>query len=645
MAGFGNKQDSPVLALGGLRMAKTGHPQPHSATWILPPVAASLLLRRRKRLERRLAAILAADVVGYTRLMGADEAGTLERLKSLRRELVQPKITARKGRIVKLMGDGLLAEFPSVVEAVLCAVAIQGSITEREADLPDEGRIRLRIGVNLGDIIVEGSDIYGDGVNVAARLEGLANPGGICVSGTVFDHVNGKVALDFADLGEQRVKNIDQPVQVYRVALDSEAEASAAAGASPASAALPELPELPDTPSIAVLAFDNMSGDPEQDYFSDGITEDIITELSRFKDLSVVSRNSSFAFKGKAVSLRDVGEKLKVDYVVEGSIRKAGNKVRVTAQLINARSDNHIWAERYDRDLEDIFEVQDDVVRRVAGTLVGRLEHERQERTRRQSESQLKAYDLYLRGRELFFNWTLEDNSKARDFLKAALKIEPDYAAALALSAEVLLRMWLNGWSENPEQDRRESFKAAKRAAEIDDQDSRVHTALGLVYLWQRNPDRAKHHFETALRLNPNDTRALIYYSRQAVFDGDIEKAVELCHRALSLNPYGKYSYNFGIAYFVARQYEQAIDHIHNIGNPPAQVLALLSASYAMAGDEAKAAESYARFRETAKACPVILALSRPEDWQAYFSERWPFRKPEDLEHLIEGLGKAGFPV
>ncbi len=592
--------------------------------------------------KRKLAAILAADVVGYSRLMGEDEMGTLERLKSLRRKLVQPKIMERGGRIVKLMGDGLLAEFPSVVEAVQCAVDIQQSMIGREADLPDERRIRLRIGVNLGDIIVEGSDIYGDGVNVAARLEALADPGSICVSGTVFDHVKGKVALDFADLGERQVKNIDQPVQVYRIALDGGVDANEAATTSTQSAVLPK---LTDKPSIAVLPFNNMSGDPEQDYFSDGITEDIITALSRFKDLSVVSRNSSFVFKGQAASLRDVGEKLRVDYVVEGSIRKAGSRVRVTAQLIDARSDTHIWADRYDRSLEDIFEVQDDVVRRVASTLVGRLEYERQERARRQSKSQLRAYDLYLRGRELIFNWTKSDNLKARDFLEAAIEIEPDYAAALALSSEVLLRMWLNGWSENPQQDRAESFDAARRAGEIDDQDSRVHTALGLVYIWERNLDKAKHHFETALKLNPNDTRVLIYYSRQAVFDGQTEKAIELCHRALKLNPYGKYSQHLGIPYFVTRQYQQAIELLDTISNPPAQTLALLAASYAMAGDEAKAASTYARFGDVAKACPVISSLSQPEDWQEYFSERWPFRNAEDLEHLIEALGKAGFPV
>jgi adenylate cyclase len=330
---------------------------------------------------------------------------------------------------------------------------------------------------------------------------------------------------------------------------------------------------------------------------------------------------------------------------VEGSIRKAGDRVRVTTQLIDARADNHIWAERYDRNLEDIFEVQDDVVRRVVSTLVGRLEHERQERTRRQSKSQLKAYDLYLRGREQFFNWSIEDNLKARDHLRAALKIEPEYAAALALSSEVSLRMWLNGWSASPEQDLAESFSAAKRADEIDDQDSRVQTALGMAYIFQRRLENAKRHFEIALKLNPNDTRVLVYYSRQAVFDGDTEKAVELCHRALNLNPYGKYSWNLGIACFVSHQYQQAIELLDGIRNPPATILTLLAASYAMEGDAAKAASTYARFSEAAKLCPVFSSLGQPEDWQEFFSGRWPFRDPKDLDHLLGALGKAGVPV
>jgi adenylate cyclase len=587
-------------------------------------------------MERRLAAILAADVVGYTRLMGDDEAGTLAALKAHRAEFIEPKIADYKGRLVKLMGDGALVEFASVIDALACATELQSGMAERNTQAKDGPQITFRIGINLGDVIIEGDDLYGDGVNIAARLEGLAEPGGICVSAKVRDEVSNKLAIGFEDLGAQELKNVARAVHVYRV-VPQVLGADAPGGG--------ESPQLPEKPSIAVLPFTNMSGDPEQEYFADGITEDIITELSRFKKLSVISRNSSFVFKGKAAALREIGEKLKAEYVVEGSIRKAGSRVRVTAQLIDAKSDNHIWADRYDRDMEDIFEVQDDVVRRVSSTLVGRLEHERQERTRRQSKSQLKAYDLYLRGRELFFNWSIEDNSKARDLLEAALQIEPEYAAALALSSEVLLRMWLNGWSTNPEQDLADSFLAAKKANEIDDQDSRVHTALGMAYIFQRNLDKAKHHFETALKLNPNDTRVLVYHSRQAVFEGQTEKAVDLCHRALNLNPYGKYAYNLGIACFVARQYQETIEQLDGISNPPATILALLAASYAMVGDEAKAESTYARFAEGAKACPVFSNLSQPDDWQEFFSARWPFRSTEDLEHLLAALGKAGLPV
>ena len=300
-------------------------------------------------MERRLAAILAADVVGYRRLMGEDEAGTLARLKSLRKELVKPKITGGRGRIVKLMGDGLLAEFPSVVEAVRCAVEIQQDMAGREAGRPDEHPIRLRIGVNLGDIIVEGSDIYGGGVNVAARLEGLAEPGGICISGKVYDEVADKLPTAFEDLGKQKVKNIREPVRVYRWT-------GASADTMPGMARAEEAPPLPDKPSIAVLPFVNMSGDAEQEYFADGLTEDIITQLSRFQTFFVIARNSSFAYKGRSVNVGKIGQDLGVAYLVEGSVRKARNRARITAQLIEAASGNHIWAERYDHDLTDMFD-------------------------------------------------------------------------------------------------------------------------------------------------------------------------------------------------------------------------------------------------------------------------------------------------
>lgn len=593
-------------------------------------------------MERRLAAILAADVVGYSRLMGADETGTLDRLKALRKEVVQPKITQRKGRVVKLMGDGLLAEFPSVVEAVHCAIDIQQGVAAREPDLSDDRRIRLRIGINLGDIIVEGSDIYGDGVNVAARLEALADPGGICVSGAVFNSIKGKVSLDFSDLGEQRVKNIDDAIRVYQIAPGRGPGAGRSAGSPSGSAARRQ---LPDKPSVAVLPFDNMSGDPEQEYFSDGLTEDLITELSRFRELSVVSRNSSFAFKGKAESLKKVGETLNVQYLVEGSVRKAGDRIRVSTQLIDAWSDQHIWAERYDRGMEDIFQVQDDVVRRVASTLVDRLEYEGQNRAKRQSDDQLRAYDLYLRGRQHFINWSIEDNRNAREYLKSALAIEPDYAAALALLSEVLLRMWLNGWSDDPDDDLAESFAAAKRSDELDDQDSRTQTALGMAYLFQRKPDKAKHHFESALKLNPNDTRALVYFSRHAVFDGDTVKAMDLCRQALSLNPFGKYNWNLGLACFVARKYDDAVALLESIRNPTEAVLALLAASYAMVDRKAEVASTYARFCEAARTSPVMSKLDKEAEWREYFSARWPFRHARDLKHLLDALSKAGMPL
>jgi adenylate cyclase len=589
-------------------------------------------------MQRRLAAILAADVIGFSRLMAEDEAGTLTRLNSLHRELVQPNISRSKGRVVKLMGDGLLAEFPSVVDAVQCAVEMQKMLHIRETDSPEDSRIELRIGVNLGDIIVEGRDIFGDGVNIASRMEGLADSGGVCISGKVYEEIKNKLNLGFEDLGHKQVKNIPEPIRVYRWVRENP-EVSSDASDSDFS------PVLPNKPSIAVLPFNNMSGDPEQEYFSDGISEDIITELSHFREIAVVSRNSAFIFKGKSVTITEVSEKLNVQYVVEGSIRKAGNRVRVTVQLINANDDKHVWADKYDRELEDIFEVQDDVVHHIVSTLVGRLENEQQERSRRLSGNQLRSYDLYLQGREYFFNLTLEDNLKARDCLKTAIEIEPENAAALALSSEVLLRMWLNGWSNTLDEDLENSYDAARKAYELDGQDSRVHTALGLAYIFQRELPKAKHHFETALKLNPNDTRVLVYYSRHAVYDGNTEKALELSYQAISLNPFGKYNYNVAIACFAAHQYQEAISRLQNINNPPATLLALLAANYAMAGELPDAERTYAQFTDAAKSCPGLSALGTRAEWLNFVSSRWPFRKADDNAHVMEAFRRAGLPL
>jgi TolB-like protein/Tfp pilus assembly protein PilF len=507
--------------------------------------------------ERRLAAILAADVVGYSRLMGEDEAGTLQRLKSLRKELVQPRITERSGRVVKLMGDGLLAEFPSVVEAVECAVDIQKAMPEREGGLPDERRIRLRIGVNLGDIIVEGSDIYGDGVNVAARLEGLAKPGGICVSGTVFDHVKGKVGLDFADLGEQQIKNIDQPVRVYGVALDSGAEASDGAGTITGRAAGLE---LPDKPSIAVLPFNNMSGDPEQEYFSDGITEDIITELSRFPELFVIARNSAFVFKGEATDIKDAANKLGVRYVVEGSVRKVGKRVRITAQLIDAEAGGHIWADRYDRELDDIFEVQDDVVRAIVTVLPGRIADANIEQSRRIPTENLSALDYLVRGNSLASKRG-RNHERAIAAYQKAIELDPKCAAAYAgIAFTEAKKIWDLSTSDDDPIGR--AYDNARKALAIDDNDYRAHGVMGLIYFERGEHELARKHLERASTLNPNSTQIMGYWTLFLAYSGEPERAIETHYRAARLDPYNIEmldSEALAEAYYMLKQYKKSI--------------------------------------------------------------------------------------
>ncbi len=451
-------------------------------------------------MERRLAAILAADVVGYSRLMGADEVGSLERLKSLRKELVQPKITECKGRIVKLMGDGLLAEFPSVVEAVRCAVDIQQSVVGRESNLPEERRIRLRIGLNLGDIIVEGSDIYGDGVNVAARLEALADPGGICISGPAFDTVHGKLNLAFEDAGGQQVKNIAKPVRVYRLASVSLQEAPP----TPPTEPLP----LPDKPSIAVLPFTNMSGDFEQEYFSDGITEDIITELSRFRTLFVIARNSSFAYKGQSVDVKQIARELGVRYVLEGSIRLAGGRVRVTAQLIDSESGRHVWAERYDRELEDIFALQEEITSNVVGSIAPQIEMAEMARIRGSRVGNVSAYDLALKAQALFYDamrmGSPEIHQQALDTAAAALEQDPRSANALWIQAWACTEGYLYRWGPAPNEALNQAWKAVDRLFDIDSSDPRAYTARGFVQHFRGEHEAAVADYRYAFTLNPN---------------------------------------------------------------------------------------------------------------------------------------------
>jgi TolB-like protein len=505
--------------------------------------------------------------------MGEDETGTLERLKSLRKELVQPRIAERKGRIVKLMGDGLLAEFPSVVEAVQCAVDIQQSMIGREADLPDEQRIRLRIGVNLGDIIVEGSDIYGDGVNVAARLEGLAEPGGICISGKVYEEVRNKLPTAFEDLGEQKVKNIAEPVRVYRWT-------DAAADPMPGIAGAEGAPPLPDKPSVAVLPFTNMSGDPEQEYFSDGITEDIITELSRFPTLFVIARNSSFAFKGQSVDVKQVARELGVRYVLEGSIRRAGNRVRITAQLIDSETGNHIWAERYDRDLKDIFALQEEITSNVVGSIAPQIEMAEMARARDVRASNVSAYDLALKAQALFYDamriGSPEMHQQALDTAAAALEQDPRSTTALWIQAWASLEGYLYRWGPAPDELLGQAWTAVERLFEVDSSDPRAYSARGMVehyrgnheaavadhrYAFALNPnfavniftmawceslagytDDSREHAALGLRLSPRDNElwlgvAYLALAQASFADGDFEKCKEWAKLAIQMHP------------------------------------------------------------------------------------------------------------
>ena len=413
---------------------------------------------------RRLAAILAADVAGYSRLMGADEEGTLERLKALRRELLDPKIAEHHGRIVKTTGDGLLVEFASVVDAVRCAVEVQQAMPERNTGVAADNRIELRIGINLGDVIVEGDDLYGDGVNIAARIEALADAGGVFVSNTVHDQVRDRLPFVFEDLGEQQVKNIARPVRVYRVR-----DASPLRRRSPRMRASAERRaagrcRLPDKPSIAVLPFANMSGDPEQEYFADGMVEEIITALSRIRWLFVIARNSSFTYKGQAVDVKQVGRELGVRYVLEGSVRKAGNRVRITAQLIDALTGTHLWADRFDGSLEDVFELQDKVAVSVAGVIEPALQAAEMRRSAARPTTDLTAYDLYLRALAVFFPITKERIFEALRLLEQAIAIDRHYGPALAWAAICHMRLVIDGWAEEPETSRRKAIDLARQA-------------------------------------------------------------------------------------------------------------------------------------------------------------------------------------
>ncbi len=583
--------------------------------------------------ERRLAAVLAADMVGFSRLVEVDESGTLARLKTHRVELIDPAITKNRGRIFKTTGDGLLVEFQSVVEAVRCAAEIQRRMARRNADVSPARWIRFRIGINLGDVIVDGDDILGDGVNVAARLQTLAEPGGICLSGAVRDQIGNRLDdLAFEDLGEQNVKNIARPIRMYHVKLESET-ASGNDGEVPAAA--PVKPASARKPSIAVLPLANMSGDPEQEFFADGLSEDIITELSRFRELLVISRNSTFVHKGKPVKVQEVAREFGVDYVVEGSVRKAADRVRVTVQLIDAETDRHIWAERYDRELRDIFAIQDEVTGAIVATIAGRVEAATHDRAKRKTTSNMAAYECVLTAKVLHHRSKREDNAEAKRLLERAIALDPSYAHAHAWKACVLGQAYVHGWHQDIDALVAEVSAELEIALTLDDNDCDVHRILAALSLIQRDHDKATYHQERALALNPNYDLVVVQQGELLTWLGRPEEGIDWIKQAMRLNPYHpeRFWNHLGRALYCAEKYAEAAAAFARISRPDYAHHAFFAAIFAQMGDSVAA---------TAHASEVL--KREPEFRVSSYIATLPYKHEADRQRHEAGLRKAGLP-
>jgi TolB-like protein/class 3 adenylate cyclase len=586
------------------------------------------------RVERRLAAILAADVAGYSRLMGADEEGTLAALKALRRELVDPKITEHRGRIVKTTGDGLLVEFASVVDAVRSAAAVQRAMAERNTGEAPEKRIEFRIGIHQGDIIVEDGDIFGDGVNLAARLEGIAEPGGICVSGRVQSDAAGKVDVSFEDLGEQQVKNIARPVHVFAIRLDLDVVTV------PARARL----ALPDKPSLAVLPFQNMSGDPEQEYFADGIVEDITTAIARLPWLFVIARNSSFTYKGKSVDLKQVGRELGVRYVLEGSVRKAGNRVRITGQLIDTATGAHIWADRIDGALDDIFELQDQVASSVAGAIEPKLRLAEIERATRKPTDSLDAYDLYLRAVAQFHKYTEEGMRAAIALVRRALAIDPSYAPAAAMIGWCRTMQRMQGWGAVSDSEGAEAVLLARQATEAgrDDPDALCLASFAIGLLAGEH-STAMSAIDRALALNPNSALAWAGRGWFLGFQNQPVAAIEAEQQAMRLSPLDPLAFfsmaGLAFAHMTAGRYEEAIEWADRASQAqPRFVQAMRCKLVCLA--------HLGRTDETSDWLKRVLALQpglTVAAWTGSYASTAVF-SPEVLALIVDGYRKAGVP-
>ena len=588
------------------------------------------------RVERKLAAILAVDVAGYSRLMGEDEEGTLAALRAIRRELGDPKIKEHRGRIVKTTGDGLLVEFASVVDAVRCAVETQREMAMRNAGIPPERRIEFRMGINLGDIIVEDGDIFGDGVNVAARLEALAQPGGICISRVVRDQVRDKLDFTFADMGEQQVKNIARPVRAHRILVGAEAVAPVGAGDAITASARP----VAQKPSIAVLPFANMSGDPEQEYFTEGITEDIITNLSRNRAFFVISRSTSFTYKGPAVDVGKVARELGVRYVVEGSVRRAGNRVRITAQLIDAETGHHLWADRYDRELADVFAVQDEIAQSIAGAIAPGIISAEVRHAQHKDPSQLDSWDRTVRAHWHIRRFTQSDLAEACRLLEEAIALDPSNSMALADLAFARHFEAVFGWGEGPAESHARLGEAARKAVAADDSDSMAHTSLAIFELFSGRHEEARRRLHRALDLDPNSMYARGYLGVSYGFGGDYDAALTNLEEAMRLSPRGPLLIIWhlckGWAALLAGRDEEAVENATQAAEANPEFPDIYAVLASANGHLGRAGPARAALDQLSRRMPALTVgderLNRP------------FAREGDRERFLIGLRKAGLP-
>jgi TolB-like protein/class 3 adenylate cyclase/Flp pilus assembly protein TadD len=597
-------------------------------------VAASSATESRKAGDgtsatRRLAAILLMDVAGYSRLISEDESATLKALRGHLKELIRPEIARHDGRVVKTTGDGVLAEFSSAVQAVACALEIQRQMTERNAATPTQQRLEFRIGVNLAEVVFEDGDVFGDGVNVAARLEGLANPNGVCVSDDVYRHVRGKVRSEFEDLGAQALKGIAEPMRVFRTkSLGATGMERRPTRESSRSRSLSQLPW------VAVLPFDNLSGDPEQGYFSDGITNDLITDLSKFSELAVIASHSVFTYKGKSARIEDVAQELGVRYVVEGSVQRTGDTVRINVQLIEAATGVHLWSDRYKRPLVDLFTLCDEIIDRLVATLVARVEMSERERAMRKPIESLEAYDHCLRGRELWWLWEENANRAAQEHFRKAIELDPTFPLAYRSLSYVLIQAGCAGWASSAQAVVEEGRDLAERAVALGPADFENYGQLGFACLYSRDFDRSLECYRKAIALNPNSPDLLADMADALVHVGKTAEGVAMIQQAKQLNPLASdwYDWVIGIAAFFDGRYEEALDALNRVGNSSSFLRCDLAATYVRLGR-----------MEDARATVRDILEEQP-NYRLSSALLTPFKNPKVTQGFVADLKLAGLP-